>query len=260
VTEPAFPIDAPDDDTCFTRVAYGTMLDTALAGGYGFLGYHEALTAPAGRKLCILRHDVDVDPGAALELARIEAERSVFGTYFVMTRSPVYNAFGRANQTVFRKILELGHCIGLHYDIAFEPAGGSLESWIEGEADILGRMLGTEIRSVSFHQPALGRTRPRTIRLDGLINAFDFPGFTYVSDANKGLPKGSLVRLFREGSTPRIHLCVHPLWWATDDPDATVQELWDRAILGNLRRSQEQLLSTERGFGPPRTWSVTTEQ
>jgi hypothetical protein len=260
VTEPALPIDVPDYDTCFTRAAYRTMLDTALVNGYGFLGYGEALTAPAAGKLCILRHDVDVDPGAALELARIEAERSVFGTYFVMTRSPVYNAFGRANQTMFRKIVELGHSIGLHYDIGFEPAGGSLESRVEDEAEILGRMLGTEVTSVSFHQPAFGRVDPRTIRLDSLVNAFDFPGFTYVSDANKGLPEGSLVRLFRDGRVPRLHLCVHPLWWATDDPGATVQELWDRAILGNLRRSQEQLLATERGFGPARTWSATTEQ
>src|SRR2546423_11193563 len=126
------------------------MLDTALASGYSFVGYDEA-TGTTSPKLCILRHDIDVDPGAALELAEIEAARGVRGTYFVMTRSPVYNAFGRANHTMLRRIAELGHWIGLHYDIAFTPGEGSVEHWIESEANVLATMLGVEVGSVSFH-------------------------------------------------------------------------------------------------------------
>jgi hypothetical protein len=262
VTEPAIPLGNPHDDTCFTRLAYAAMLETALAGGYRFIGYDEAqaLEAETSPKLCILRHDIDVDPGAALELAEIEAARVVRGTYFVMTRSPVYNAFGRANQTMLRRIAELGHWIGLHYDVAFKPDDGSVEDWIASEAEILATMLGVDVRSVSFHQPMLGGVDARSIHPEGLFNAFDFPGFMYVSDANKAMPEGSFVRLFRKGSISRIHLCIHPLWWATEDANETVEALWDQAILANLRRSEEQMLATERGFGPARVWSVSAER
>jgi hypothetical protein len=49
---------------------------------------------------------------------------------------------------------------------------------------------------------------------------------------------------------------VHPIWWATDDPDATTEQLWTEAILRNLERSQEQLLASEGAFGGPRRFSI----
>lgn len=261
VTDPALPLDEiPGDDTCFTRRSYAAMIDTALAGGYRFIGYDDSRPARGDERLCILRHDIDVDPGAALELAEIEADRRVRATYFVMTRSPVYNPFGRANQDLLRRIAELGHWIGLHYDLAFKPDDAAVEHWIATEAEILATMLGVEVRSVAFHQPGLAAEDPASVRPDGLISAFDFPDFTYISDANKTMRAGSFVRLFREASIPRIQLCIHPLWWATDDPGATVEALWDQAVLANLQRSQDQILATERGFGPARTWSVTAER
>jgi hypothetical protein len=247
----------PPDDACFTRAAYETMLDSALASGYRFVSYEEALSDSTTERLCVLRHDIDVDPGAAAEMAEIEATRGVRGTYFVMTRSAVYNAFGRANQTLLRRIAERGHWIGLHYDLAFKPDDASVTHWIDTEAKTLAAMLGVEVRCVSFHQPMLAEDEARTAQPEGLVSAFDFPGLTYISDANKALPEGSLLRLFREASIPRIHLCIHPLWWMTDDPDATVEKLWDQAIIANLGRSQEQILATEKRFGSARTWSVS---
>jgi hypothetical protein len=250
------PAHAELGDECFTRGAYARMLDVALASGYVFVPYHDP--RPVGReRLCLLRHDIDVDPAKAVELARIENGLGIRSTYFVMVRSAMYNPFGRANQTLLREIAELGHWIGLHYDVAFVPPGRTATEWIGIEADVLATMLGVKVRSVSFHQPMLSELRPSDLRQQQLVSAFDFPGFTYVSDANRQLREGSFIRLFRQATYERLQLCIHPVWWATDDPDATPLELWDAAIVSNFNRSQEQMLATERAYGPARIVSLT---
>jgi hypothetical protein len=239
------------EDTCFTRDAYRRMLDAGIASGYRFAAFDDDV-AELGPRVCLLRHDVDVDPGAARELAEIEHARGVRATYFVMLRSPLYNALGRANQTLFREIASLGHWIGLHYDLAFRPDDSPIEDWIEREAEVLATMLGTDVRVVSFHQPMQSTVPASEVRVERLVSAFDFPGFVYVSDANKGLREGSFIALFRDARIPRLHVCIHPIWWATDDPDADPMDLWDAAIVANLERSQAQVAATERAFGRAR--------
>jgi hypothetical protein len=245
----------PADDACFTFDAYRRMLEVAASSEYRFATYDGPFPGDESRT-CILRHDVDVDPGAAAALARIEQAAGVVATYFVMVRSPVYNTFARANQTFLREISNLGHRIGLHYDVAFRPDGRPASEWIRREAELLGAMLGVDVNVVSFHQPGLSDEDPRTISTGGLVSAYDFPGFTYVSDANKAMREGSFISLFRDARIRKIHLCIHPVWWATDDPHADVMDLWDGAILANLERSQEQILATERAYGARRVYRV----
>jgi hypothetical protein len=244
----------PAEDA-FSFAAYRRMLDAARDSGYRFVAYDDD-HPDDGSRLCLLRHDVDIDPEAAARIARIEHECGVAATYFVMVRSPVYNAFGRANEMFFREIVDLGHRIGLHYDLAFRPYVRPTDEWIRREAAVLESMLGVEVNVVSFHQPTFGAEDARSVQSEGMISAFDFPGFVYVSDANKAMPEGSFVRLFSEALIQRIHLCIHPIWWATDDPTADVADLWDEAIIATLTRSQQQILATERGFGPPRSITI----
>jgi hypothetical protein len=240
-------------DASFTRTGYRAMLESALRSGYVFAAFDDP-AAQSARRVCLLRHDVDADLGAALEIARIEAEVGVRSTFFIMLRSPLYNALGRANQQLAREILDLGHWLGLHYDLAFAPgAQRTAEAWIALEAETLGAMYGAPVRAVSFHQPMLAEKAPGELAPLNLVSAFDYPGFTYVSDANKALKMGAFVDLFESAAVAHLHLCIHPIWWATDDPSAEPMDLWDAAIAANLLRSQEQVISTERAFGPTRT-------
>jgi len=52
----------------------------------------------------LLRHDVDVDVGAALEMAKVEKSLGVSSTYFLMLRPPVYNLMSRHNHQAVKKI------------------------------------------------------------------------------------------------------------------------------------------------------------
>ena len=53
-----------------------------------------------------------------------------------------------------------------------------------------------------------------------------------------------------------MHLLVHPLWWAGDDPGATAPSLWDAAMLRNWERSQRQLLGAEAAYGGERVFRI----
>lgn len=242
----------------FTRAGYARILADGLAGGYSFRAFDDPID-PVGRPVCLLRHDIDADPGAALELARIEAGLGVRSTYFLMLRSALYNPLGRANSAIVREILSLGHWLGLHFDVSFMPGDErDAREWAALERRMLEESFDTEVGAVSFHQPGQS-PRPLPSAFDGMVLAsseHDLPGFFYLSDSNKAERTYRASEILRNATKPRFQFLVHPIWWATDDPDASTEQLWTQAILRNLERSQEQLLACEGAFGTPRRFSI----
>jgi hypothetical protein len=252
VSEPA--VSAP----LFTRAGYARVLTSGLDGGYSFRAFDDPFDA-AGGPVCLLRHDIDADPAAALQLAQIEAGLGVRSTYFLMLRSALYNPLGRANSAIVREILSLGHWLGLHLDVSFMPGDerGAPE-WAALERRMLEDAFDTEVRAVSYHQPGQS-ARPLPSGFDGMVLASserDLPGFFYLSDSNKAMRTYRALDILRNAAEARFQFLVHPIWWATDDPDATTEQLWTEAIVRNLERSQEQLLTCEAAFGTPRRFSV----
>ena len=189
-------------------------------------------------------------------------ELGVSSTYFVMLRSAFYNLFGRDNHDAVHALVGLGHRIGLHYDAAYKPPGEVTRSHaasIELEAAFLESMFSIPVRTVSFHQPSFGPD-PGEMHPRGLVSAWNMPGYAYVSDANKSEGMSRTEELLASGLRPAFQLLVHPIWWATDDPTATTEELFDRAMLANLEREQEQILAVERAFGARRSFTIAREE
>jgi hypothetical protein len=238
-------------DVC--HAGYRTLLETALGSGYAFLPFHEHDTTK-DELVCLLRHDVDSDLDAALDIARIEAELGVLATYFVMLRSPVYNAFSRANHELVERILELGHHLGLHYDPGFAPrAGRTHEDEIDVERRALAEMLGAPVRAVAFHQVSLA-PGSEAIEVRDAVKATYMPGYEFIADPNKSDWVLEAFTVFRERLHPRVQLLVHPMWWVAE-PGRGTEELWERALQANLERMQEQLL-IERGYGGERAFLI----
>jgi hypothetical protein len=235
------------------------MLELALEAGYDFRAFeHRHL---AGHRICLMRHDVDIDVGAAAEMADLEHQLGVRATYFLMLRSPVYNVHSRANHRFVQRILELGHALGLHYDQGFEPGGRPLSEQVAFEAEVLERMFDTPIRAVSFHQPGPA-VLEGTIDIRPLINTYDredMDGYAYVSDSNMTWRDRPAHDLFEGAVFPRLHLLIHPLWWVADEPGATTHDAFERALLANWNRAQEQMLATERAYGPARRFQIHGE-
>lgn len=93
----------------FTVTQYARLIDAALAADWTFLTVREYLSSDAPpENFIVLRHDVDRRVENALALARLEADRGVTATYYF--RTSTFDA------DVVRKIGDLGHEVGYHYE------------------------------------------------------------------------------------------------------------------------------------------------
>ena len=70
----------------------------------------------------ILRHDVDYSPRAALRMAALESAAGWHSTYFLLPNGPYYNLLDPHHAALPRHLVELGHEVGLHYDVRFLDA------------------------------------------------------------------------------------------------------------------------------------------
>jgi hypothetical protein len=245
-------------DLSFSATGYRLMIETGLRSAYKFLSFDDPARDTADL-VCLLRHDVDADLGAAAQMAEIEAEIGIRSTYFFMVRSPLYNLFSRSNQQLALSIVKRGHVIGLHFDQGFVPGlHWNTKDWILFEADMLARNLDVPVRVVSFHQPGAEVLEGR-VDTGGLINTYsktDLHGFHYISDSNRQWRGQDILQVFRTRSISRLHLLVHPMWWMHGDK-RTTDEVWDAVIVSNFERAQEQVLATERAYGARRRFVLT---
>jgi hypothetical protein len=237
----------------FTPEGYRSLIEIALGNGYDFISFNETKNF-SGKKFCLFRHDIDADLEAAKKLSAIEQSYNVKATYFLMLRSPVYNLFGRYNHRCVEELLKNGHEIALHYDEAFYPENNKpLQELVEIEAGVLEKMFGQKIQVVSFHQPG-PKVLNNEIKLKSLINTYDrsdMEGIFYISDSNMIWKNKTAWDLFLDANEPRIQLLTHPMWWMGDGTQNT-HALWDKALLDNMNRTLDQVISTEAAFGEKR--------
>lgn len=248
------------DMKLFTRKGYRQMLVAMLKQGYRFLAF-DSLERFHETKACLLRHDVDADLKAALEVSRIERTSGIQSTYFIMLRSPLYNPFFHMNEAMIREISSY-HWIGLHYHAKTNAeTPESVEESIYREVNILETMLGISVSAVSFHQPTPVMLSGN-VRLKGLINTYnkeDLPGFFYISDSNKSWASGNQLEVILSATHPKLQLLIHPMWWCTDTGGMTTEEMWDQAVLNNAHGIQDYLARTEGAYGGKRTFRILKE-
>jgi hypothetical protein len=130
-----------------------------------------------GRGDLALRHDVDSRLDAALEIARLEHERGLEATYFVLHTAPYWNDDDLLPR--LRSLQELGHEVGFHNDlVTLERVYGGDAQAALGEA--LARLRGAGIDVVG----AAAHGSPWCRRL-GFHNNYVFAGW---DEAVPGFP------------------------------------------------------------------------
>lgn len=232
---------APCSHMPFTYGAYGEMLRILKERGYGFCGYEdwEGVEKPV-----ILRHDIDFDLAAALGMAELEAREGVGSTYFALLRTDFYNPFERRNAERLRRIADLGHDIGLHFDETQYDKAEDMPAAIEREADILGSLLDLSVRCVSMHRPS-SASLEADWNVPGIVNSYSkvfFQGFEYASDSRRNWRK-PVLDLIRSGGCPRLHILTHPFWYGEEE--ISLKEKLDR-FAGRARVDRMTLL--DRNF------------
>jgi len=93
----------------FTPYMYRKLLDALKEAGFSFKTFGEYSRSP-GKKIAILRHDVDRTSQNALRLAEIESEMGIKGSYH-------FRSVSSSNvPEIISRIAGLGHEIAYHYE------------------------------------------------------------------------------------------------------------------------------------------------
>ncbi|MFC4986539.1 hypothetical protein [Saliphagus infecundisoli] len=196
----------------YTLREYEELLESLLAEGYSFTDF-----SPLADGEITLRHDVDLSPETALEMARIESRLDIESTYCVLLTTPVYNLLAVAEHEALREIEALGHDVALHFNTHHywdeRPPSAEFERRVRAEREVLDRLI-EESGVVSFHRPpewVLGEP------FAGFENAYDPRYFTEVGYCSDSSQKWRREPPFPDGRPDRFQLLVHPgLWGATE--------------------------------------------
>jgi hypothetical protein len=175
----------------FDLTHYRELVEAAKAGGYRWAHFDRE----PEKGDVLLRHDVDLSLGAAVQMAELEHELGASATYFLMTGSVFYNLSSRTGRHTIERLRELGHAVGLH---AVHP-----------HADLDDRFDPV----VAWHNPD---PEYMSQPIEGAVNVMQAPYFTrghYRSDSNQrwreGCPHDELAR----GAFEWLQLLVHPEIW-----------------------------------------------
>jgi len=171
----------------------------------------------------ILRHDVDYSTQAALRLAEQESRRGFRATYFLLLNCFYYNLLSPHEADVPRRLVGLGHEVGLHYDVNFLRAFPR-ERWEELlrlQASLLERLSGAPVLSIAMHQPRLNGEDPMRNR-PGFLNAYDdrfIRDMPYLSDSCRAWSDSAWELLESGPLPPTFQLVLHPINWSETDRD-----------------------------------------
>jgi len=184
---------------------------------FTYSDYYDILNIGVKKKnILFVRHDVDISLKKALEMAEFEAKNAIHATYYILLTSPFYNALTPENLERIRMISELGHGIGLHYDITVKERMQNVDiaNEIMMQMGLLIHHIGPITDSVTFHKPALGKDG--TVELINILNKMDItcPNFDskykYISDSGHNWREDPVEAMMKYD---HIHINVHPEWY-----------------------------------------------
>ena len=200
----------------FTYSAYAELINLIRDSGYSIVGYGDEST----QKKCILRHDIDMSIEKALCMAELEYSLGVKSTYFVLLKTDFYNPFSARSESILRKIADMGHTIGLHFDEVAYPNGTDIPQAIKREADILSQAIGKPITVVSMHRPSK-ETLGADYRIDGIINSYSeeyFHNYKFLSDSRRRWRENA-EDVIASGEYPNLHILTHAFWYSDEPSD-----------------------------------------
>jgi hypothetical protein len=209
----------------FSLPGYTGLIEAFMARGYAVTDYADVDVA---KPHLVLRHDVDMDLERALLMAEEEARIGVKSHYYVLLRTEMYNLFSRRANEVMRRMLELGHRVGLHFDASlYAPERGALEAAAAMECRILEEVLGQPVETITFHRPA-----PMLQGLAGLfagrLHGYDprfFSDIGYCSDSEGRWRFGHPLDHQAVQSGRAMQLVTHPIWWCAHPNEEVIPKL-----------------------------------
>ena len=146
----------------FTIKKYNELISSLIESNYNFQTFEEFLTKPK-LKTIVLRHDVDLLPDRALELARIQNNFGIKGSYYFRAVPESWDV------NIIKQIASLGHEIGYHYE-NLTICKGNIASAIEDfKSNLVELRKLADVKTICMH----GSPRSKYDSKD-LWNEFDY--------------------------------------------------------------------------------------
>ena len=206
-----------DPDRDFTLEHYREILQRITAT-HKTLSFAQAV--PLGSDLLthepfvIMRHDVEFSVDDALRLARLDHQAGVRSSFFLQLGSD-YNIFEPEAAAQVQEILDLGHDIGLHYDInLLEQSSTDPAALARRMIDLMESFWSTRTVAVSPHMPMRSGRR---LEIPGVVDAYDplfFTKLKYISDSTQVWREGVVTSLLDRHE--RIQLLTHEYYWSEE--------------------------------------------
>ena len=214
---------------------YERLLMSLEDNGYQ-IGPVGGMPEPATGRRAYLRHDIDLHVPGVERMAEVEAVLGVRSTYLVLLTQH-YNPLYPENRDLLRYIRDLGHEIGLHYDLTTYPLDdAAARSHLEWEISLLSSIVAAPVRCISMHQPYEGRDDVFKSS-SGYVHPHDpalGDDLLYVSDSCRAWRDESLLRCLGDAAPRRLLLLTHPELWldgaVTDRVEYLETVLLDNAI------------------------------
>lgn len=183
-----------------------------------------------------LRHDIKVSLSKALRMAEIEHESGVPATYMVRGDSPLYSLVGRQARVHLMEFIQMGHEVGLHFDLAHETRRCTsyrrlVESEIHTSCERIEQIICRPVRSVSF-QRALPLLFGGSLLINGRINADAGELRRWcLSESGGDWHKMHPLTQLASPAGPVLQLIIHPIWWGEEHTRAPqrLQEFFEAA-------------------------------
>ena len=200
-------------------------------------------------KYILWRHDVDIDLNASIVMAKLEAKMGIKSTYFLMTRGRFYNLFSKEGRNTVKKLLELGHQIGLHCYLNVSRTRQVSQEYIEREVKrdfaILDPFFGEGIfqHTVSFHNPpqcVLG------LKFSSFLSTYKeqfVKEIKYLSDSNANWRDGPPEDWFEKTSYSKFSILLHPIIWVFGG--SSIQEIIKKIYIA---RAETMIQDLENDF------------
>jgi len=211
----------------FSYNNYKNMLSNFLQANYTFEKFEDIPYLIKRKKpFVLLRHDIDMSLSKALEIAKIESDLKIKSTFFFLLRNNFYNIFSKESSEYVNKIIELGHNIGLHFDVAAYKFLQSIDDICikcKEEASILEKWFGIKIKTISFHRPnhlILEGNPKLTYPMRHTYMDCYKKDIKYISDS-KGLWNNNINPLDTEEFKLKqpMQILTHPIWWNNNSTD-----------------------------------------
>lgn len=168
------------------------------------------------QRIVYVRHDVDISLEKAVQMAEREHKLKLPSTYFILLSSRYYNPFTKESKRYVEQLLNLGHTIGLHYDLSLAPSSPEDQAkYVLWQRSIMEAEFGVEISTCSAHKPSMGvsvtRELATILQISGLHDVnLTMPNYKYISDSGMNWREDyhEVIKHYT-----RIHVNTHPIWY-----------------------------------------------